>query len=64
MTEGDSHHGAAIIVTEHALTALADAAPSNSAANASAIASADSTMTEGDSHHGAAIRVSLVNGWF
>jgi hypothetical protein len=66
MTEGDSHHGAAIIVTEQALTALADAARSNSAADASAIASADSTMTECDSHHGAAVivRVSQVNGCF
>ncbi len=54
------------IVTEQALTALADAALSNSAADASAIASADSTMTECDSHHGAAIivRVSQVNGCF
>jgi len=45
------------------------AAVSHSAADASATASADSTvpiMPEGDSHHGAAIlvRVSQVNGCF
>ena len=56
----------ALLMTEQALTVLAVAALSTSAADASAIASADSTMTEGDSHHGAAIivRVSQVNGCF
>ncbi len=47
----------ALLMTEQALTALTVAAPSTSAANASVIASADSTMTEGNSHHGAAIIV-------
>ena len=48
-----------LIMTKQAPSALADAA-SHSAANASAIASADSTvpiMLEGDSHPGAAILV-------
>jgi hypothetical protein len=54
------------LMTEQAPSTLADAV-SHSATNASAIASADSTvpnMPEGDSHHGAAIlvRVSQVNG--
>ncbi len=57
-----------LLVTEQAPSALVDTV-SHSAANASAIASADSTvpiMPEGDSHHGAVIlvRVSQVNGCF
>ena len=56
------------LMTEQAPSALADTVP-HSAADASATASADSTvpiMPEGDSHHGAAIlvRVSQVNGCF
>jgi hypothetical protein len=56
------------LMTEQAPSALAEVV-SHSAADASAIASTDSTvpiMPEGDSHHGAAIlvRVSQVIGCF
>ena len=58
----------ALLMTKQAPSALADAT-SHSAADASAIASADSTvpiMPEGDSHPNAAIlvQVSQVNGCF